>query len=59
MNLMKLKGHSSMLGANVMWGLMSPVAKFVMVGGAVTPLVVTKDYGGYGAVLDRFILSET
>ena len=41
MNLMKLKGHSSMLGANMMWGLMSPVAKFVMVGGAVTPLVVT------------------
>ena len=41
MNLMKLKGHSSMLGANVMWGLMSPVAKFVMVGGAVPPLVVT------------------
>ena len=41
MNLMKLKGHSSMLGANAMWGLMSPVAKFVMVGGAVTPLVVT------------------
>ena len=41
MNLMKLKGHSSMLGANVMWGLMSPVAKFVMVGCAVTPLVVT------------------
>ena len=41
MNLMKLKGHSSMLGANVMWGLMSPMAKFVMVGGAVTPLVVT------------------
>ena len=41
MNLMKLKGHSSMMGANVMWGLMSPVAKFVMVGGAVTPLVVT------------------
>ena len=41
MNLMKLKGHSSMLGANVMCGLMSPVAKFVMVGGAVTPLVVT------------------
>ena len=41
MNLMKLKGHSSMLGANVLWGLMSPVAKFVMVGGAVTPLVVT------------------
>ena len=41
MNLMKLKGHGSRLGANVMWGLMSPMAKFVMVGGAVTPLVVT------------------
>ena len=41
MNLMKLKGHGSMLGANVMWGLMSPMAKFVMVGGAVSPLVVT------------------
>ena len=35
------KGHSSMLGANVMWGLMSPVSKFVMAGGAVTPFVVT------------------
>lgn len=26
----KLKGHLAMLGANVMWGLMSPVAKLVM-----------------------------
>lgn len=42
MNLTKLKGHGSMLGANVMWGLMSPVAKFVMIGGAVTPFVVTE-----------------
>ncbi len=30
-----------MLGANVMWGLMSPLAKLVMAGGAVAPLVVT------------------
>lgn len=36
-----LKGHSSMLGANVMWGLMSPVSKFVMASGAITPFVVT------------------
>ena len=36
-----LRGHLFALTANVMWGLMSPVAKFVMVGGAVTPLVVT------------------
>ena len=31
------KGHASMLGANVMWGLMSPVSKVILVGGAITP----------------------
>ena len=56
MNLMKLKGHSSMLGANVMWGLMSPVAKFVMVGCAVTPLVVT-DLSITGAMVLFWIAS--
>ncbi|MDO4165253.1 MAG: DMT family transporter [Bacteroides sp.] len=35
------KGHASMLGANTMWGLMSPVSKFIMLGGAVSPFVVT------------------
>ena len=30
-----------MLGANTMWGLMSPISKLVMAGGAVSPLVVT------------------
>lgn len=30
-----------MLGANTMWGLMSPMSKLLMAGGAVTPLVVT------------------
>lgn len=30
-----------MLGANTMWGLMSPISKFIMAGGAVSPLVVT------------------
>ena len=35
------KGHASMLGANTLWGLMSPISKFVMLGGAVSPLVVT------------------
>ena len=30
-----------MLGANTMWGLMSPLSKLLMAGGAVTPLVVT------------------
>lgn len=41
MDIQKLKGHGAMLGANSMWGLMSPLAKFVMLGGMVTPLVVT------------------
>lgn len=36
-----LKGHLSMLGANYMWGLMSPISKFVMMAGVVSPLVVT------------------
>lgn len=36
-----LKGHLSMLGANSMWGLMSPISKFVMMTGAVSPLLVT------------------
>lgn len=35
------KGHATMFGANAMWGLMSPISKFIMLGGAVTPLVVT------------------
>ena len=30
-----------MLGANVMWGLMSPLAKFVMGTGGVTPMTIT------------------
>lgn len=30
-----------MLGANCMWGLMSPISKFVMMAGFVSPLVVT------------------
>lgn len=30
-----------MLAANIMWGLMAPISKFVMLGGLITPLVVT------------------
>ena len=30
-----------MLGANCMWGVMSPISKFVMMAGVVSPLVVT------------------
>lgn len=35
------KGHAAMFGANAMWGLMSPVSKFIMLGGTVAPIVVT------------------
>lgn len=37
----KPKGHIAMLGANVMWGLMSPVAKLLMATGVVTPFLLT------------------
>ena len=37
----KWKGHLAMLMANVMWGLMSPVAKLVMGSGLVAPLLLT------------------
>lgn len=36
-----LKGHASMFGANAIWGVMSPIAKFVMISGTITPLVLT------------------
>lgn len=45
-----------MLGANVMWGLMSPVAKAVLVGGLVTPLVVT-DLRIFGAMVLFWVAS--
>ena len=36
----ELKGHGSMFSANIMWGLMSPVAKSIFIGSAVTPLLL-------------------
>lgn len=35
------KGHVSMFAANAMWGLLSPISKAILVGGAITPLVIT------------------
>lgn len=35
-------GHLCMLGANTAFGLLSPVAKIVMIGGIVTPFIVTE-----------------
>ena len=50
MDMYKVKGHLAMLGANVMWGLMSPVAKMVFAAGVVAPLVMV-DFRVAGATL--------
>lgn len=44
------KGHLSMAGANIMWGLMSPVAKLTMASAAVTPLLMV-DFRVVGAAV--------
>ncbi|OUO83043.1 DMT family transporter [Bacteroides sp. An269] len=54
--MQKLKGHGAMLCANAMWGLMSPLAKLVMLGGLLTPLVVT-DLRVFGAMVLFWIVS--
>lgn len=46
----KVKGHLAMLGANMMWGLMSPVAKMVFATGVVAPVVMV-DFRVAGAAL--------
>ena len=51
-----LKGHAAMLGANTMWGLMSPVSKLIMASGAVSPFVMT-DLRVGGAMLLFWIAS--
>ena len=56
MEKLSIKGHASMLGANTMWGLMSPISKLLMAGGAVTPLVVT-DLRIAGAMVLFWIVS--
>ena len=45
-----------MFAANAIWGLMSPIAKVVMLGGVVTPLVVT-DLRVFGAMLMFWLVS--
>ena len=46
----KAKGHLAMLGANVMWGLMSPVTKMVFAAGVVAPMIMV-DFRVAGAAL--------
>lgn len=52
----KAKGHLAMLAANVMWGLMSPVAKIVFATGVVAPMVLV-DFRVAGAALLFWITS--
>lgn len=50
MNEYKAKGHLAMLGANVMWGLMSPVVKMVFATGVIAPMIMV-DFRVAGAAL--------
>ncbi len=52
----RLKGHVAMLGANAIWGLMSPIAKLVMGAGIITPLLLS-DFRIIGAALLFWITS--
>ncbi|MDO4159073.1 MAG: DMT family transporter [Prevotellaceae bacterium] len=56
MEKLNLKGHAAMLTANASWGLMSPVAKIVMAGGIVSPLILT-DLRFLGAMILFWIVS--
>lgn len=53
---LNLKGHLSMLGANVCWGLMSPIAKLVFASGAIGPIIMV-DFRIAGAALLFWITS--
>lgn len=39
-NKFDMKGHLALLGANTAWGLMSPIAKYVMAAAVVSPLLM-------------------
>lgn len=47
---LNLKGHVAMLGANVCWGLMSPVAKLVFASGVIAPIIMV-DFRIAGAAI--------
>lgn len=44
------KGHIAMLGANICWGLMSPIVKLVLASGLIAPLIMV-DFRVAGAAL--------
>lgn len=50
------KGHLAMLGANVCWGLMSPIAKLVFASGIIAPIIMV-DFRIAGAAILFWITS--
>lgn len=56
MDRTQIRGHLSMFGANLLWGLMSPIAKMVLAGAVVTPLLLT-DFRIAGAAALFWLLS--
>ena len=56
MSKFTIVGHASMILANASWGLMSPVAKIVMSGGIVAPLILT-DMRVFGAMVLFWVVS--
>ncbi|MDE6077461.1 MAG: DMT family transporter [Muribaculaceae bacterium] len=50
MNDFHPKGHIAMLGANICWGLMSPIVKLVLASGVIAPLIMV-DFRVAGAAL--------
>ncbi|MDE5872138.1 MAG: DMT family transporter [Muribaculaceae bacterium] len=55
-NDINLKGHMAMLGANLFWGLMSPVAKLVFASGIIAPIIMV-DFRIAGAAILFWITS--
>lgn len=56
MNTHIIKGHSAMLGANVLWGLMAPVSKLAMASGVVSSLLLT-NFRMVGAAVAFWVIS--
>ncbi len=52
----KVKGHLAMLSANVMWGLMAPIVKLVLISGVVAPFLLV-DFRMAGAAALFWITS--
>lgn len=55
-NKFQASGHLAVISANIMWGLMAPIAKLVMSGAVITPLILA-DFRIFGATALFWLLS--